>query len=319
MAKPRVFVSSTFYDLRYVREDIDRFLKEIGYEPVRHETGGVPYGKEKPLEDYAYKEVERCDIIVCIIGGRFGTESTDRSGTSITQKELLRAIERGIQVFIFVEKGVANEYQTYILNKENTDIKYRHVDDVRVYKFIEELYTLPSNNPITPFESSKDIIDFLRTQFAGLFQRFLAEQQRISEINVLGEMKSIASTLQQLVKFLTEERENKDEAIRQIILSNHPAFRRFAKITNTRYRIFFTNKQELDAWLKARRFTPVSYENLDPDSIYEWESEEGYIKITEDIFDNNGALKPYTEQQWNDNWIQFIEKPQNISDDELPF
>jgi len=319
MAKPRVFVSSTFYDLRYIREDIDRFLKEIGYEPVRHETGGVPYGKEEPLEDYAYKEVERCDIIVCIIGGRFGTESTDRSGASITQKELLKAIENGIQVFIFVEKGVASEYQTYILNKGKADVKYRHVDDVRVYKFIEDIYKLPSNNPVTPFESSKEIIDFLRTQFAGLFQRFLAEQQRISEINVLGEMKSIASTLQQLVKFLTEERENKDEAIRQIILANHPAFRRFATITNTTYRVFFTNKQELDAWLKARGFTPVALENIDQDNKYEWKSDKGYIKITEDIFYNNGALKPYTEQQWSDNWIQFVEKTQNIPYEELPF
>jgi hypothetical protein len=37
MAKPRIFVSSTFYDLRQIRSDLERFIKEIGYEPVLNE------------------------------------------------------------------------------------------------------------------------------------------------------------------------------------------------------------------------------------------------------------------------------------------
>jgi lysophospholipid acyltransferase (LPLAT)-like uncharacterized protein len=38
MAKPRVFISSTFFDLRQIREE----LEEMGYDPVRHETGAIP-------------------------------------------------------------------------------------------------------------------------------------------------------------------------------------------------------------------------------------------------------------------------------------
>ena len=67
MAKPRVFISSTFYDLRYVREDLERFVKEMGYESVRHETGSIPYSKETPLEESAYQEVIQSVIIVCIV------------------------------------------------------------------------------------------------------------------------------------------------------------------------------------------------------------------------------------------------------------
>jgi hypothetical protein len=70
MAKPRVFISSTFYDLRHVREDLERFVRELGYEPIRHETGAIAYGKDAPPEEYAYREVELCDIIVSVIGGR---------------------------------------------------------------------------------------------------------------------------------------------------------------------------------------------------------------------------------------------------------
>ena len=56
MSKPRVFISSTFYDLRQVREDLERFIKELGYEPVRNEQGDIPYGKEESVEASAYRE-----------------------------------------------------------------------------------------------------------------------------------------------------------------------------------------------------------------------------------------------------------------------
>ncbi len=44
MAKPRVFISSTFYDLRLVRLELDKFLESIGYEPIRNEEGDIAYG-----------------------------------------------------------------------------------------------------------------------------------------------------------------------------------------------------------------------------------------------------------------------------------
>jgi hypothetical protein len=90
MAKPRVFISSTFYDLKQVREDLERFIREIGYEPVRNETGVIPYGKEVSPEKHAYREVELSDIIVSIIGGRFGSESTQNDRHSITMCDGVR-------------------------------------------------------------------------------------------------------------------------------------------------------------------------------------------------------------------------------------
>lgn len=322
MAKPRIFISSTFYDLRYVREDLERFVKELGYEPVRHETGAIPYGKEEAPEEYAYREVDLSDVIVSIIGGRFGSTSQQDDNSSISQRELRRALERGIQVFIFVEKNVLAEYSTYQLNKNSEQIKYRFADDVRIYEFIETLYALPRNNPIASFETSADITEYLLVQWAGLFQRFLQEQKRISELKVLEEMKVIATTLQNLTKFLTEERQNKDEAIRNILFANHPAFRRFAEVTNTSYRVFFTNERELDAWIRARGWSPIGQEVLDDDSVMEWThaNREGYLKLDYKIFDEEGRLKVYNDDDWNDNWLYFV--PQGSSTEsleELPF
>jgi hypothetical protein len=37
LAIPRVFVSSTFYDLRYIRENLRIFIKNMGFEPILSE------------------------------------------------------------------------------------------------------------------------------------------------------------------------------------------------------------------------------------------------------------------------------------------
>lgn len=321
MARPRVFISSTFYDLRQVRSDIERFIRELGYESVRHETGSVPYSTDERLEIGAYREIELSDVIVFITGGNFGTESEEEPGYSISQVELKRALERGIQVFIFVETSVLNEYNTYKLNKNANEIKYYSVNDVKVFKFLEELYALPSNNPITQFEIASDITNFLKEQFAGLFQRFLQEQKRLKEVRVLEEMNSVAKTLEELVGFLTEERKNKDEAIKNILLPNHPAFRRLARLTKTPYRVFFSTRPEMERWLKARGWESISSDRLDSDSVAEWQNSgwEKYLKFKEEIFDKNDRLVSYTSDTWNDEWIELVSEISEVSDDDIPF
>jgi len=321
MAKPRVFISSTFYDLRQIREDLERFIREIGYEPVRNETGAIPYGKEASPERSAYREVGVSDIIISIIGSRFGSESANGGPYSISMEELKRALEEDIQVFIFIDKGVWAEYSTYRLNKDNDEIKYGAVDDKRIYEFIDEINKLPQNNAIATFETSVDITSNLQAQWAGLFQRFLSEQKRQSEFRIVQEMNSVARTLRDLVKFLTQERDNKDAAIQEILLANHPAFARFAALTNTPYRVYFTNLKELNIWLRNRQWKPIPPDGHDDDSYYEWNKEgEGYIALKHDIFNEDGKLKVYTADEWDDDWLtKTAVAPVPSQDDDIPF
>ena len=111
MAAPRIFVSSTYYDLKTVRSDIERFIETMGYEPVLNEKGHIPYGNKNKLEEYCYKEVGACDIIVSIIGGRYGSSSA-REDASISQMELKTAIDLGRQVYVFVDKSVKSEHKS---------------------------------------------------------------------------------------------------------------------------------------------------------------------------------------------------------------
>src|SRR5438445_11898440 len=135
MAKPRVFISSTFYDLRSIREELDRFIRGSGFEPIRHERGHIPYGKDDKPEEYAYREIDSCDVLVCVIGGKYGNESTE-SPYSITQKELKTALERDKPVYVFVDRAVHQEHRYYVANKEVKGVKYTAVDNPKIYAFL---------------------------------------------------------------------------------------------------------------------------------------------------------------------------------------
>ena len=308
MAKPRVFVSSTFYNLRQVREDLDNFITTLGYESVLFEEGDIAYGKERAPEGYVHREIGSCEILVCIIGGRYGSESQEQPGSSITQLELKTAIDNQIQVFVFVEQNAYSEYRTYLINKETVGMKYQFVDDPRVYEFIESVYNLPRNNPITPFQTASDIVEFLKNQWAGLFQRFLQDQKRLDEIRTLSEMKSVAEILQQLLPIVVGDGGQDEGVIQQVLVPSHPAFRAFQGLTNTTYRVFFTDEQELNQWLRASGWRPVSRVAYDEGSYREWINTDNtqYIRLSAAIFDENGRLKTYAEHEWEDSWLQLL-------------
>lgn len=326
MAKPRVFISSTFYDLRQVREDIERMILDLGYDPVRNETGAIPYSKRESPEDSAYREIERCDILVSIIGGRFGTPSRDKSGYSISQNELRRALERGVQVFIFIEKSVQSEYEVFRRNKHIKEVQYAVADAVEIFEFIEQIYSLPMNNAVFYFETASEIASHLKLQWAGLFQRFLQEQTRLEELHVLSDLNATAKTLKEVVDFLTEERKNRDnDAINTILRINHPIFRRLAELTQTEYRVFFTNRNEMEKWLNVRGWVFVFDPwEMDDGSSEEWINKKlnAVIKFKTLVFDANNKLILYSKEDWDDNWIQYAQlasPTQTEEEDDIPF
>lgn len=322
MARPRVFISSTFYDLKYVRADIERFIKEMGYDPVLNERGNISYGSDERLEEYCYKEVEITDIFIAIVGGRYGSNSFN-SEYSVTQMEIKTALKQGKQVYIFIDKSVYSEYHTYLNNIGVENIRYSYVDDPKVYSFIQELDKLPQNNPISTFEHSNEITSFLKEQWAGLFQRFLQQQSRQLEVKTIESINATAKTLNQLVNFLTDDRKNSDHAIKEILISNHPIFDELRSATNTPYPIFFRNKIEMESWLEARGHKTV---DVADDDYF------GYMKKLKDkkariiivsrkIFDENDKLIVFTADEWNDDWVSVeeISLEEEINDDDLPF
>lgn len=321
MAKPRIFISSTFYDLKQIRTDLDRFIREMGYESVRNEQGNIPYGKEEKLEEYCYKEIGFVDILISIVGGKYGSSST-YSGYSISQMEINTALKLDKQVFIFIDKNVYGEYRTYLANKDNSKVKYHFVDNVKIYEHIEFLESLPKNNPIHSFESSEDIISFLKEQIAGLFQRFLQEQRRLTEVGYLQGLENTTNTLNQLIQYLTEDKKDKEDTIRDLLLSNHPMMERLKKLIVVPYRVFFLTRDELKEWLKARNYMPVDKKNWDKTTEEEYiltkNGKQYLLKIDSKLFDKTGNLISLSKDSWKDEYVR-LEISDVKEDDDLPF
>lgn len=324
MAKPRIFISSTFYDLKQIRTDLDFFIESIGYDCIRNEEGDIPYGKEEALEEYCYKEIKNIDILVSIIGGRFGSESK-RNNSSISQIELRSALKENKQVYVFIEKNVMAEYETYLLNKENS-IQFRHVDDVRIYKFIEEIRSLNNNNNIKGFETSNEITKYLKDQFAGLFQRFLEEQTRLKEVSLIKNLEKTAQTLNKLVTFLSDDNRDKDGEINRILMINHPLVEQLRTLLDIPYNFYIEGFNDLKELLRARGFGYVGDSALEDDILgkgYHYFSKRSNkstldIDICMDLFDDDLKLRFIKKTDWDDDNVLFKEI-EDEDDDELPF
>ena len=321
MAKPRIFISSTYFDLKNVRADLERFIKERGFEPILHERGHVAYGKKEALEEYCYKEINNCDILIAIVGGRFGSASK-HAPYSISQVEFKTAAELQKPTYIFVERDVLAEYKTYSRNKDAT-VDWAAVNDVRVYKFIDEIYALSTNNVVAPFETSLDITVFLQEQWASLFQRLLQESSQQEQTALVREMREGIGTLNQLVSHLLNEKNQGNEAVAYILLMNHPMFGQLQKLIGVKYRVFFTNRAEFEAWLRARSYKPVKEEQWDDPEVEEWINSQDkkrnlLLQFDCKLFDAEGKLVVVSPDQWSETHLALKELPVP-PDDDIPF
>lgn len=324
MAKPRVFISSTFYDLKQIRLELDRFIESLGYEPVRNEVGDIPYGKDDELQTYCYKEIANVDILISIIGSRFWSKGNNDE-YSVSQLELKTALNEDKQVFIFIDKNVFTEYETYKLNKSNPDIKYKYVDDTRIYKFIDEISALKNNNNIKGFETAEEITNYLREQFAGLFKQFITDSKKLKEALVIKDLESTAKTLKELVDYLNKENKDKNTEISQIIRVNHPIVNALKKALNISYNIYIEGVNDLHNLMKTYGYKCTEDDAQKSNWVKEVLNQQGKVLykifISPQLFDNNGKLKYFNVSEWNDAYVNKTEEIKNsqIDDDDLPF
>lgn len=306
MAKPRIFVSSTYFDLKSVRADLEHFIRERGFDPVLHERGAVPYGNAESLEKYCYKEIETCDILLSIVGGRFGSKADD-SAYSVSQTELKVALELSKQVYIFVEQEVYHEYRTYERNKDSK-IKWASVDNTRIYEFLSEVYSLKNNNPVQPFETSFDITENLKEQWAGLFQRLLAQQSLGVQASLFHDLKQSLETARSLADVVASQADRRDEVVAGIILANHPLLSSLRRALKVPYKFIVETKDELTNWLGARGFSEDFFlDDVDDPAWFKTDKSSGTMEtltINKGVFDEAGVIKPFTGQEWSDDFVK---------------
>ena len=181
--KPRIFVSSTFYDLKYIREDLSNFIKTHDFEPIMFEENDVGYTPGKPLDESCYESMRSADMVLLIIGGLYGSpaggekEDKFKEYMSITRNEFRTAVENGIPVFCFIDAKVYAEYGVYESNIEKIErrefeIVFKAVKNINVFRFIREIKNL-GDISIIEFSKVIQIKDFLSKQWSDMFKSYL--------------------------------------------------------------------------------------------------------------------------------------------------
>ncbi|WP_408095624.1 DUF4062 domain-containing protein [Peredibacter sp. HCB2-198] len=226
MAKPSIFISSTFYDLKHIRTSLEKFIEELGYIPVLSEKGRIAYDPDIELDESCYKAASMADIFVLIVGGRYGSETSEVSidnksfyarYESITKKEFKSAFSNDIPCYILVEKNVYSEYETFKKNRKNETISYAHVDSINIFYLLDEIMEKRRNNPLFQFERHSDIEEWLKEQWAGLFKDLLSRRNENKKIQSLSErvneLSSVSSALQKYIELIVKNvSEDKNEA-----------------------------------------------------------------------------------------------------------
>ena len=206
MAKPRVFVSSTYYDLKYARERLERFIEAYNMEPVLFESDEIYFQPNQTIDFSCYKEVQNCHIMVLIVGGRYGSLASDPNNASakeekdkynaghvsITQNEYETARKNNIPVLIFIDRNVYADYRTFRKNKDAipSDFTFAHVDDIRIFDFISKL----EQSAIKTFDKIEDIESYFSNQISGMLYAYL---ERLKEDGATADLKN---TLDQIKK-----------------------------------------------------------------------------------------------------------------------
>ena len=318
MANLRVFVSSTYYDLHHVRNDLYTFIKGMGYEPVMHDQGGIPYTQEKTLEESCYTELQTCDIVICIIGNKYGTESL-LGNYSITMEELKTAIKARKKVYTYIVKDVYIENQTYEKNKDSGLFKPAFADDIRIHEFISELKATIKNSPIQSFEAVADIITNLKSQLSGLFQHLLAQEASATESKTVYDLQATSDEIKNLIKDISRQN---DEFVRKFdstMYATIPALTRIRQFLGMKESLFYApNRRGVVEFLIAVGFNKcVDVNSFTKETIMEREtaSHKETIILKEELFDSEGRIKAIKNNELDQALIFLREE----LDDGLPF
>jgi hypothetical protein len=171
------------------------------------EYNDVLFDPRSHTHDNCAQEIKNADVVILIIGSRFGGTATPKvisaldlenlrsqsRGTkmienadkmSITQIEVLNAIESNIPIFTFIDSRVAYDHLFYEKNKNKGFLESLDFPSIEkkesaifIFEFINYLRLRSKNNSISEFSKLSDIEDYIKKQWSSLLQRLLSEQK----------------------------------------------------------------------------------------------------------------------------------------------
>lgn len=189
---PHIFISSTCYDLKQIRSDIEAFIvDDLGYTPLLSESALFPIEPNLDTISNCRHVVQNdADVLVLIIGCRYGYVPPTAK-QSVTNLEYLTAREKGIPIFVYVDKAILDMLPVY---KDNINGKYSNVVDTpKLFDFVESIRTTDAVW-VRPFEKAQDVIGDLRIQLAYAMSRGLDVAKRLSQVSDFGSLTELSAS-----------------------------------------------------------------------------------------------------------------------------
>ena len=316
MAVPKVFVSSTCYDLKEIRDNLHEFIDSIGYIPVFSDKNDVFYHPDLHTHEACIKEIESCQLFILIIGGRFGGTYIYDEKKSIVNAEYDAAKKLNIPIFTFVQKDVYSNQLTYLKNIKSEiseQIIYPAVADQKysknIFEFIVSVRRENENNGIFEFEFARDIKNTLRKQFAGLFYDFLWNRKKEKDSqqtkDILYNLSSISKKTEELLEniYRKVEVKNPNTLINKLDLEDKA--RKFWYIILEKFKVQLKNisverqlelakVNKTDTWITYFKNQKNKYDFIDNDNVksirhkitnkqivYEWPEDQNDIYVNE--------------------------------------
>lgn len=256
-------ISSTYYDLKQIRADIEDFLSDkLGYNTLLSESHNFPIEPDNDtLQNCLLKVNELADIFILVVGGRYGSIEIN-SQKSITNLEYLAARKKGIPIYIFVSKHILN---TLPLWKDNPDTDFSSiVDNNKLYNFVSSIQD-EEKHWVFPFETAQDIIKTLKPQLSYLFNKSLKIKRQLDGNLYFKKLQDLSPSAIKIIleekkaweyylffQILSDEIEKYSDSIKEynsnivIGISEYISANNFSKWQDTRIQEMFTLLESAD-------------------------------------------------------------------------
>jgi hypothetical protein len=184
------------------------FIEKLGYDAILSEYNDIFFNPEDHTHESCVKDIINSDIVILIIGSRFGGQGipslkslvdfgalasasskhdilNKKEQLSITQYEVLKAVEANIPIYTFVEDNVYHDHNVYEHNKDNSEIISKmnfpsipkRETAPYIFEFINFMRARTHNNALFVFNKFDDMEDILLKQWSNLFQSLLSESK----------------------------------------------------------------------------------------------------------------------------------------------
>lgn len=231
---PNIFISSTIFDLHYLRDALRDLIQTLGYNVIMSEYGSVGFLPHLSVEDSCYRAVSDAQLVICIVGKRYGSVPAN---VSVSQNEFRAAVKQKIPVITLIDSEVLTYKKVFFTNPMTT---FSDMDNAKLtFEFINEIKASTVNNAYTPFSSAPQAVQIVKEQLAHIFRELLVEKYNpitsrlhdiLSEIKALHYNQSKPGT--------SDADFNTFRKVTRLILDDQQ------KVLNSFLRIFFQNFDE---------------------------------------------------------------------------